>query len=126
MGCKFTMRESYIYRHLQICAKFLETYFNTGFIEVQRRSEVGWRQGQKTSLAPPCSNRRSFGSKYAVDESTCDIYIGTFRRPPAMIRCQGNFSTLPPRYASAEVSFSTLRDFKFNFRKSCTSGEFDI
>ena len=46
----------------------------------QGRNEVRWRPGQETSLAPPCSNLRSFGSKSAVEESTCDI-VRTFRRP---------------------------------------------
>ena len=44
----------------------------------QGRNEVRWRPGQETSLAPPCSNLRSFGSKSA--ESTCDI-VRTFQRP---------------------------------------------
>jgi len=46
----------------------------------QGRNEVRWRHGQETSLAPPCSNLRSFGSKCAVEETTCDI-VGIFRRP---------------------------------------------
>jgi len=33
---------------------------------VQRRNEVRWRLGKETSLAPPCSNLRSFGSKFIV------------------------------------------------------------
>jgi len=41
------------------------------------RNEVKWRPGQDTSLAPACSNLRSFGSKCAVEECTCDI-VGTF------------------------------------------------
>jgi len=44
------------------------------------RNKVRWRPGQATSLAPPCSNLSSFGSKCAVEESTCDI-VGTFRHP---------------------------------------------
>jgi len=39
-----------------------------------------WRPGQETSLTPPCSNLRSFGSKCVVEESTCDIVV-TFRHP---------------------------------------------
>jgi len=34
--------------------------------EMQRRNEVRWRLGQETSLAPPCSNLRPFGSKCTV------------------------------------------------------------
>jgi len=29
----------------------------------QGRNQVRWRTGQEASLAPPCSNLRSFGSK---------------------------------------------------------------
>jgi len=32
----------------------------------QGRHEIRWRPGQEASLAPPCSNPRSFGSKCAV------------------------------------------------------------
>jgi len=54
-----------------------------------------WRPGQETSLTPPCSNLRSFGSKCVVEESTCDIVV-TFRHPsvigaPIVIRCPWNF-----------------------------------
>jgi len=48
---------------------------------IQERNEFRWRPGQEASLAPPCSNLSSFGSKSAVEESTCDI-VDTFRRPP--------------------------------------------
>jgi len=34
--------------------------------DVQGRNEVRWRPGQETSLAPPCSNLRPFGSKCTV------------------------------------------------------------
>ena len=47
----------------------------------QRRNEVSWHPGKETSLEPPCSNLRSFGSKSAVEESTCDI-VRRFRRAP--------------------------------------------
>jgi len=33
---------------------------------IQGRNEVKWRSGQETSLAPPLSNLRSFGSKLSV------------------------------------------------------------
>jgi len=46
----------------------------------QGRSEVRWRPLQETSLAPPFSNLRPFGSKCAVEESTCDIVV-TFLHP---------------------------------------------
>ena len=47
----------------------------------QGRTEVRWRPGQETNLAPPFSNLRSFGRKCAVEESTCDIVV-TFRHAP--------------------------------------------
>ena len=34
--------------------------------DVQGRNEARWRLGQETSLAPPCSNLRPFGSKCTV------------------------------------------------------------
>jgi len=37
------------------------------------RTQVGWRPGLETSLAPPCSDLRSVGSKYCIEDSTCDI-----------------------------------------------------
>jgi len=46
---------------------------------MQGRNEVRWRPGQEASLALPCSNLRSFGSKCTVEESTCEI-DGTFWR----------------------------------------------
>ena len=64
------------------------------------RNEVRLRPGQETSLAPPCSNLRSFASKCAVEESTCDIVV-TFRHPPQsfsapiVIRRPENCATLP-------------------------------
>jgi len=58
----------------------------------QGRNEVRWYPGQETSLAPACSNLRSFGSKSAFEESATDI-VRTFRRP-------GNRAHLPSRYAS--------------------------
>jgi len=62
---------------------------------LQGLNEVRWRPGQETSSAPPCSSLKSFGTKCAVVESTCDI-VGTFRRtrsdsaPPAVVWCPGN------------------------------------
>ena len=35
-------------------------------LDVQGRNEVRWRLGKETSLAPPCLNLRSFGSKCTV------------------------------------------------------------
>ena len=47
----------------------------------QGRSEVRRPPGQEASLAPTCSNLRSFGTECTgIEESACDI-IGTFRCP---------------------------------------------
>ena len=48
----------------------------------QRRNEVGgWRPGQEASLAPSCSNLRSFGSKCTVLKKVLGDIVGTYRRP---------------------------------------------
>jgi len=68
---------------------------------IQGRNEVTWSPGQEASLAPPCSNLKSFGSKCAVEKSTCDI-VEPFRRPshsfgaPTVIRPLVNYVPLPP------------------------------
>jgi len=47
---------------------------------VQGCNEVTWHQGQEASLAHPCSNLRSFGTKCTVLKKVRDI-ARTFRRP---------------------------------------------
>jgi len=46
-----------------------------GHTHLHGRNKVKCCLGQRTSLAPPCSNLRSFGSKCAEEESTCDIVV---------------------------------------------------
>jgi len=41
-------------------------------------NEVRWRLGQETSLAPPCSNLRSFGSKGKVSPLAIRILMFVF------------------------------------------------
>ena len=59
---------------------------------MQGRNEVRWRPGQEASLAPPCSNLRSFESKSTVLKKVLATLLGLFgaRRshstPPAVIR----------------------------------------
>jgi len=73
----------------------------TGVCLSHGRNEVRWRPGQEAGLSPLCSKLRSSGSKYCIEESTCDI-VGTFRRlhshstPPVVIRRPGNCSPLAP------------------------------
>jgi len=54
----------------------LNKVFYTVVVSIQRLDCAGARN----KLAPPCSTLKSFGSKCAVQQSTCDI-AGTFRRP---------------------------------------------
>jgi len=48
---------------------------------IQGRTEVRWRLGQETSLAPPCSNLRSFGSKSTVLKKKLTPLLGFFGSP---------------------------------------------
>jgi len=45
---------------------------------IQGRNEVRWRLGQEASLAPPCSNLRSFGSKFSVLKKVPVTLLGLF------------------------------------------------
>jgi len=56
---------------------------------MQRRNEVRWRPGQEASLAPPCSNLKSFGSKYTVLKKVLVTLMGLL----------GARGIVPPRYA---------------------------
>jgi len=47
----------------------------------QGRNEVRWRPGQEASLAPPCSNLRSFGSKSTVLKKVLATMLGLFGAP---------------------------------------------
>jgi len=85
-------------------ALYSETIFHT--IAAQGRTEVRWRPWPETSLAPPCSNLRSFGSKFTVLKNVHLTLLGLFGAshshlaPPAVIRRPGNCAPLaPPRYA---------------------------
>jgi len=58
----------------------------------QGRNEVGRHPGQEASLAPPCSNLRSFGRKFTVLKKILVTLLGLFGAPrwhfppPAVIR----------------------------------------
>jgi len=45
------------------------------------RYEVRWRPGQEASLAPPCSNLRTFGSKCTVLKQVITTLLGLFGAP---------------------------------------------
>jgi len=70
---------------------------------MQGCTRVRWRQGQETSLAPPCSNLRPFGIKCIVLKKVICDNAGTFRRPP-VIRHLGHFAPFPPLGTSLSVS----------------------
>jgi len=57
----------------------------------QGHAEVRWRPGQETSLAPPCSSLRPFGSKCTVLKKVLAILLGLLG---ARVLC-------PPQYALA-------------------------
>jgi len=82
---------------LRTCGQVLSPFWLDNR-DMQGRNEVRWRLRQETSLPPPCSNLRSFGSKcfeiYCFEKSAYDI-VGTFWLP-AVIRCPGNCDYLPP------------------------------
>jgi len=61
----------------------------------QGRNEVRWRPGQEASLAPPCSNLRSFGSKSTVLKKVLATLLGLFGPPTAVSRRPGNYVPLP-------------------------------
>ena len=57
------------------------------------RNNVRWRQGQKASLAPPCSKQVFWKQMYCVEESTCDI-LGSFWRSLQWFGARGNSAPL--------------------------------
>jgi len=71
--------------------------------------------GQEASLASPCSNLRSFGSKFTVLKKVHVTLLRLFSAQcsdsasPAVIRRQGIVLPLPiPRYAPATVTYSSV------------------
>jgi len=81
------------------------------------RTGVRWRPGQETSLTPPHSDVRSFGSKCAILEKVLVTLLGLFGAPPSPLvtpvdGCKGSFMCganigLPPvrsiNYGSSRV-----------------------
>jgi len=47
----------------------------------QGRNEVRWRPQQEATMAPPCSNLRSFGNKCAVLKKVLVTLLGLFGGP---------------------------------------------
>jgi len=65
--------------------------------------KVRWGQAQEASLANPCSNLRSFGSKCAVLKKVHETLLGLFGSL-AVIRARG--IVLPPFNLSLQPSTS--------------------
>jgi len=99
MPFKLTM-----FRYDGIIANFARLFLNQQDRHWQGRNEAKWRPGQEASLAPQCSNLRSFGSKFIVLKTVLVSYdiVGTFRRSPQLfgapilIRRTGNCSPHAP------------------------------
>jgi len=95
------------------------------------RDEVRWFQGQEASLAPPCSNLTSFGSKYTVLKKVLVTLLWLFGAPAAIRRPHSGSSPgelctpCPPRYAPARHTFldaaaaSKLDGGMLQFRGNC-------
>ena len=70
----------------------------------QGRTEVTWRPGHGASLAPPCSNLSSFGSKCTVSTKVLVTLLGLF----------GARGIVPPRYAPASSKHLSMITCKFS------------
>ena len=80
-------------------------------INNQERNEVRWCPGQEASLAPPCSNLRSFGSKCTILKKVLSTLLGLLEPPqsfsnPTVVRSHHSDSapgelcpSCPRRYA---------------------------
>ena len=79
-SCKF-VSFSGIWRFHQSCLCQDDSDIITHVHCAQGRNEVRWRPGQEGSLAPPCSNLRSFGSKCAALKKVLATLLGFFGAP---------------------------------------------
>ena len=84
------MRQWHRWRGLMILV--VSTVVNERWLSYgQGHNEVRWSQGQETSLAPPCSNLRSFGNKFTVLKNVHVTILELFGAP-AMIQGPPNDS----------------------------------
>ena len=80
----------------------------------QGRNEIRWRPGQEASVAPPCSNPRSSGSKCTVLKNVFVTLLGLYGAPhsdwapPLRFGARGIVPPLPPRYASVQYGACSL------------------
>ena len=70
---------------------------------MQRRNEFRWRPGQEASLAIPCSDLRSFGSKCTALKKVLATLLGLFGGPSHS--APGALCPLaPPSYAPGPMA----------------------
>jgi len=89
------------------------------FATSQGRNEVRRHPGQEASLASPCSNLKSLGSKCAVLKKVLVTLLGLFgaprshSAPPVVIRRPGNCFPLPPLLPSLRPCHQYNKTFCF-------------
>jgi len=74
----------------------------------QRRNEARRRPGQEATLAPPCSNVRSFGSKCTALKKAFVILLG-FSVPPAVAVIRRPIVIRRPRIVSLSPLVTPLQ-----------------
>jgi len=79
----------------------------------QGRNEIRWCQGQETSLAPPWSNLRSFGSKCTVLKKVWVTLLGRIGAPRSD-SAPGEFYPLAPLVSSLDARVGSLFFYKVN------------
>ena len=77
--------------------------------DVQECNKVKWHLGKETSLAPPCPNLRSYGSKH-FEKSACDIVMTFGDSAPGEL-CRLSPSLRLWRYAIKSENFPKINKF---------------
>jgi len=89
------------------CAGFeIKSFWHTWRQITQGRNEVRWHPGQEASLAPPCSNLRSFGSECTVLKKVFVTLTGLYGAPPQWFGARG---IVPPSLRPCNYSPGILR-----------------
>jgi len=99
---------------------------------VQGHNEVRWRLGQETSLPPPCSNLRSFGSKCSALKKVLMTLLGLFA--PRSDSVPGELCPLAPslhlwcfamkigKFSESKQIFNSERHEHLQFSKTIRHG----
>ena len=94
-------------------------------IRKQRRNGVRWRPEQETSLAPPCSNLRSFGRKRTVLKKILVTWLGLFDGPRSDSTPRELCPRFPPRSraefskSQSGLTFVAMSPTSFGERQFC-------